>query len=146
MQNDGSARVHVPRKELSEDSKTSENELMKRLGSTMTIAMMSAFACELAMKTIRLTRMDEARKSHDLWQLFQDLSEDSKARMEEDFPENRVSAEEGAQHLRQMAILRSECERLRHERDDRHRAGVRSGKGGAGASRRGRADGAWVFR
>ena len=27
-----------------------------------------------------------------------------------------------------MAILRSECERLRHERDDRHRAGVRSGK------------------
>ena len=116
VQDDGSARVHVPRKELSEDSKTSENELMKRLGSTMTIAMMSAFACELAMKAIRLTRMDEARKSHDLWQLFQDLSEDSKARMEEDFPENRVSAEEGAQHLRQMAILRSECERLRHDR------------------------------
>ena len=87
VQDDGSARVHVPRKELSEDSKTSENELMQRLGSTMTIAMMSAFACELAMKAIRLTRMDEARKSHDLWQLFQDLSEDSKARMEEDFPE-----------------------------------------------------------
>ena len=38
VQDDGSARVHVPRKELSEDSKTSENELMKRLGSTMTIA------------------------------------------------------------------------------------------------------------
>ena len=56
---------------------------MKRLGSTMTIAMMSAFACELAMKAIRLTRMDEFRKSHDLWQLFQDLSEDSKARMKE---------------------------------------------------------------
>ena len=87
VQDDGSTRVHVPRKELSEDSKTSENELMKRLGSTMTLAMMSAFACELAMKAIRLTRMDEARKSHDLWKLFQDLSEDSKARMEEDFPE-----------------------------------------------------------
>ena len=87
MHDDGSATVHVPTKELSENPKTTEDELMKRLGSTMTIAMMSAFACELAMKAIRLTRMDEARKSHDLWQLFQDLSEDSKARMEEDFPE-----------------------------------------------------------
>ena len=87
VQDDGSARVHAPRKNLSKDSKTSENELMQRLGSTMTIAMMSAFACELAMKAIRLTCMDEARKSHDLWQLFQDLPEDSKARMEDDFPE-----------------------------------------------------------
>ena len=87
MHDDGSATVHVPTKELSEDPKASENELMKRLGSTMTIAMMSAFACELAMKTIRLTRMDEARRSHDLWRLYRDLPEDSRARMEEDFPE-----------------------------------------------------------
>ena len=87
MHDDGSATVHVPTKELSEDPKASENELMKRLGSTMTIAMMSAFACELAMKAIRLTRMDEARRSHDLWRLYRDLPEDSRARMEEDFPE-----------------------------------------------------------
>ena len=87
MHDDGSVTAHVPTKELSENPKTTEDEQMKRLGSTMTIAMMSAFACELAMKAIRLTRMDEFRKSHDLWQLFQDLSEDSKARMEEDFPE-----------------------------------------------------------
>ena len=87
MHDDGSTTVHVPTKELSEDPRTSENELMKRLGSTMTIAMMSAFACELAMKAIRLTRMDEARRSHDLWQLYRDLPEDSRARMEEDFPE-----------------------------------------------------------
>ena len=84
---DGSTTVHVPTKELSEDPKASENELMKRLGSTMTIAMMSAFACELAMKAIRLTLMDEARKSHDLWQLYRDLPEATCARMEEDFPE-----------------------------------------------------------
>ncbi len=84
---DGSATVHVTTKELSEDPKASENELMKRLGSTMTIAMMSAFACELAMKAIRVTRTDEARKSHDLWRLYRDLPEDSRARMEEDFPE-----------------------------------------------------------
>ena len=87
MHDDGSATVHVPTKELSEGPKASENELMKRLGSTMTIAMMSAFACELAMKAIRLTRMDEARRSHDLWRLYRDLPEDSRARMEEDFPE-----------------------------------------------------------
>ena len=87
MHDDGSATVYVPKKELSEDPKASENELMKRLGSTMTIAMMAAFACELSMKAIRLTRMDEARKSHDLWQLYRDLPEDSRARLEADFPE-----------------------------------------------------------
>ncbi len=85
IHDDGSATVHIPTKELREDSNTSKNELMKRLGSTMTIAMMSAFSCELAMKAIRLTRMDEAQRSHDLWQLYRDLAEDSRARMEEDF-------------------------------------------------------------
>ena len=84
---DGSATMYVPTKELSKDTKTNENELMERLGSTMTIAMMSAFACELAMKAIRLTRMDQARKSHDLWRLYRDLPEDSGTRIEEDFPE-----------------------------------------------------------
>ena len=87
MHDDGSATVYLPKEELSEHSKTSEYELMKRLGSTMTIAMMSSFACELAMKALRLIRMDEARKSHDLWELFRDLPEDSRARIETDFPE-----------------------------------------------------------
>ena len=84
---DGSATVHIPTEQLGEHSKTSEKELMKRLGSTMTIALMSAFACELAMKAICLTRKDETRKSHDLWELYSDLPEDSRARIEEDFPE-----------------------------------------------------------
>ena len=87
MHDDGSATVYLPQEELSEHSKTSEYELMKRLGSTMSIAMMSAFACELAMKAIRLTRMDIARRSHDLWRLYRDLPADSRARIEEDFPE-----------------------------------------------------------
>ena len=87
LRDDGSATLHVPTKELREDTKTREDELMKRIGSTMTIAMMSAFACELAMKAIRLTRMDEARKKHDLWLLYRDLPDDSRARVEEDFPE-----------------------------------------------------------
>ena len=84
---DGSATVHVPMEQLSEHSATNEKELMKRLGSTMTIALMSAFACELAMKAICLTRRDKARKSHDLWQLYGDLPEDSRTRIEEDFLE-----------------------------------------------------------
>ena len=87
MHDDGSATVYAPTKELSEDSKSGENELMRRLGSTMTISMMSAFACELAMKAICLTRMDKAQKSHDLWRLYRDLPEDSRTRIEEDFPE-----------------------------------------------------------
>ena len=97
MHDDGSATVYLSKEKLGEHSKTSEYELMKRLGSTMTIAMMSAFACELAMKAIRLTQMDEARKSHDLWQLYRDLAEDSRARIEEDFPEI-VSVLESARH------------------------------------------------
>ena len=87
INDDGSTTLHVPTTELSEDPKTTEDGMMKRLGSTMTIAMMSAFACELAMKAIRLTREDDARKSHDLWRLYRDLPEDSKARLEEDYPE-----------------------------------------------------------
>lgn len=84
MNEDGSATVYVPTKELSEHSKTREDKLMQRLGSTMTIAMMSAFACELTMKAIRLTRTHEARKSHDLWRLYRDLPSDSRARIEMD--------------------------------------------------------------
>lgn len=82
---DGSATVKLSREELSQHSNSKEYELMKRLGSTMTVAMMSAFACELAMKAIRLTCMDEARKSHDLWQLLRDLPSDSLERIEKDF-------------------------------------------------------------
>lgn len=58
---------------------------MKRLGSTLTVAMMSPFACELAMKAIRLTSLDEARKCHDLWRLWRDLPSDSLERIEKDF-------------------------------------------------------------
>ena len=87
IQEDGSATVYVPTKELSEHTKTREDKLMQRLGSTMTIAMMSAFACELAMKAIRLTCTHDARKSHDLWRLYRDLPLDSRARIEADFSE-----------------------------------------------------------
>lgn len=87
IHDDGSATVCVSKGELGEHSKTTEYELMKRLGSTMTIAMMSAFACELVMKAIRLTRLNDARRSHDLWLLYCDLPADSRERMEQDCPE-----------------------------------------------------------
>ena len=87
MHDEGSTTVNTSQEELSKHSRTLERELIERLGSTMTIAMMSAFACELAMKAIRLTRMDEARKSHDLWLLYRDLPVDSRTRIKEDFPE-----------------------------------------------------------
>ena len=87
LHDDGSATLHWSKEELGEHSSASEYELMKRLGSAMTIAMMSAFACELTMKAIRLTRSDDARKSHDLWRLYRDLPADCKRRIEADYPE-----------------------------------------------------------
>ncbi|MCY3665389.1 MAG: hypothetical protein OXH81_07005 [Gemmatimonadetes bacterium] len=87
VNDDGSATIYLSEKELGQHSKTREYELMKRMGSTMTIAMMAAFTCELAMKAIRLTQKDEARKSHDLFRLYRDLPSDSRVRIEADFAE-----------------------------------------------------------
>ena len=87
MHDDGSATVYLSKEDIGEHSKTIEYELMKRLGSTMTIAMMSAFACELTMKAIRLTLTHEARKTHDLWRLYCALPSACKERVEADFAE-----------------------------------------------------------
>ena len=87
LNDDGSATVRWSDEQMGEHPKIGEYETMKRLGSNMTIAMMSAFACELAMKAICLTRKDKARKSHDLWKLYGDLPTDSKERIEQDFSE-----------------------------------------------------------
>ena len=59
----------------------------------MTIAMNAAFACELVMKAICLTWFYGARKTHDLAMLFMDLPDDSKGRLEQDFPELRTTME-----------------------------------------------------
>ena len=62
-------------------------DLMKRMGLVMMSGMTSAFACELVLKAIRITRLDEARRTHDLLDLYNDLPEDSKARLKADFVE-----------------------------------------------------------
>ena len=61
--------------------------LMQRMGLLMMAGMTAAFACELALKAILITRLDEARKTHDLLGLYKDLPEDSKARLKADFAE-----------------------------------------------------------
>ena len=95
LNDDGSATVHISEEELSEHSTTRQYKFLKRMGSTMTVGMMSAFACELAMKAIRLTRLDEARRSHDLTRLFQDLPDGSRGRIEADFSEIAAVLERG---------------------------------------------------
>ena len=84
---DSPISVRWPKDQVQEHPKIRDYDLMKRFGSTMNTAMTSAFACELAMKAIRLARLDEARKSHDLWKLYGDLPDDSKARIKRDFSE-----------------------------------------------------------
>ena len=64
-----------------------ERETMRRMGRTMSHSMMSAFACELAMKSIHLTCQDQAPKTHDLWCLYKVLPDTSRTRLEEDWAE-----------------------------------------------------------
>ena len=77
--------VPPPEYDLGDDQTGRERELLRRLGCTMTIALNAAFACELVMKAICFTRSNTARRTHDLWLLFEDLPEDSRNRLKEDF-------------------------------------------------------------
>ena len=65
----------------------SERESMARMGATMLGGMAAAFSCELGMKAVLMTRLDEAPKTHDLLELYEALPPDSRARLEADFPE-----------------------------------------------------------
>ena len=70
-------------------------ELMKRMGLVMMSGMTSAFACELVLKAILITRLDEAKKTHDLLDLYNDLPEDSRTRLKADFAEIEDVLEQG---------------------------------------------------
>jgi len=67
--------------------KPSGHELMGRMGTALVAGMSGAFACEVAMKAILVTRLDEAAKTHDLLALYEELPNDSRKRLEHDFPE-----------------------------------------------------------
>ena len=84
---DGSVRVYPDLEGIKEDPRYFENSMSKRMGANMTMSMISAFACELAMKAISLTCSDEAKRIHDLLDLFEDLPEESRNRIRADFGE-----------------------------------------------------------
>lgn len=62
-------------------------ELTGRMGTAMVAGMIGAFACEVALKALLLTRLDEAEKTHDLSRLYEALPEDCRERLEGDFPQ-----------------------------------------------------------
>ena len=84
---DDLSEMRVSGKTVGKSQKLSEQVLMQRMGLLMTAGMTAAFACELALKAILITRLDEARKTHDLLELYKDLPEDSKTRLKADFAE-----------------------------------------------------------
>ena len=67
--------------------KPSHEALMARMGTAVVAGMAAAFACEVGMKAILITRLDKAERTHDLLRLYQALPADSKERLEGDFPE-----------------------------------------------------------
>lgn len=87
IEEDGTLTVSVSNEGFRNDPKYSERRSAKRMGATMAEAMIAAFACELAMKAICLTCKDEAKKSHDLLDLYHDFPKRSRQRIEADFPE-----------------------------------------------------------
>ena len=77
--------------------KPSDRELMARMGTALVAGMSTAFACEVGLKAILMTRLDEARRTHDLRELYDLLPADSRARLETDFP-GIADALEGNRH------------------------------------------------
>ena len=66
--------------------KPSGRDLMERMGTALIAGMVGAFACEVGMKAILVTRLDGAAKTHDLLALYRELPDDCIRRLEGDFP------------------------------------------------------------
>ena len=64
-----------------------EHTLVERMGATLVATMSAAFACELAIKAILMTRNHEFKMTHDLKDLYDGLPADCRQRLEADFPE-----------------------------------------------------------
>ena len=84
---DDGSEVRASGKTIGRSRQTSKHVRMQRMGLLMMSGMTAAFACELALKAILITRLDEAKKTHDLLELYKDLPEDSKTRLKADFAE-----------------------------------------------------------
>ena len=97
VMHDGTAVLNLPIDELKNDPQPAEHRLIRRMGTTMTEAMIAAFSCELAMKAISLTCNNKASKTHDLLALFRELPDRSRERIQEDYPEIADVIEKGRQ-------------------------------------------------
>ena len=83
----GDGTIHVAGRIPVVHKKPSNRELMARMGKALVAGMAGAFACEVGMKAILVTRLDTAAKTHDLLALYEELPGDSRGRLEGDFPE-----------------------------------------------------------
>ena len=87
LTDDGSIVTHLSLGGVKDDPYYWEHRLSGNMGATMVASLLSAFACELAMKAISITCNDEAVKTHDLLDLFEGLPLTSQSRIKLDFPE-----------------------------------------------------------
>ena len=62
-----------------------ESKLVKSMGTTLLKNMIAAFACELGLKGLLMTRRHEFRKTHDLKALYDALPADCRKRLKADF-------------------------------------------------------------
>ncbi len=83
----GDGTLHVTGSVPVVHRKPSGRELMERMGTALVAGMAGAFACEVGMKAILVTRLDGAAKTHDLLALYRELPDDSRRRLEGDFAE-----------------------------------------------------------
>ncbi len=73
--------VQIPRKQ------SSIGQLVQRMGTALVAGFAAAFACEVGMKALLLTRLDEAARTHDLLRLYESLPADCRERLQADFGE-----------------------------------------------------------
>ena len=64
-----------------------QREEKVKIGTTLATAMMGAFSCELVMKAIALTCKFRTKKTHNLADLYAEMPQSSRTRVEADFPE-----------------------------------------------------------
>ena len=97
FRDDGTAVCTVSQVGIRDDPQFHERRLLRNLGETLTAAMISAFACELAMKAVSLSVNDEALRKHDLKRLYDDLPEASRLRVAADYPGIAAALDAGRQ-------------------------------------------------
>ena len=97
IRDDGTAVWAVSMDGIADDPQFLERRLLRNLGETLTAAMISAFACELAMKAVSLTVNDHALRKHDLKRLYDNLPEPSRCRVAADYPGIAAALDAGRQ-------------------------------------------------